>query len=149
MAIGNFFGGQFFGGGFFGAIKSVDPGDKPPSGARRKSPHRGFDIEEWRREKGALDESLAQTIERTWASLTGADEPAESVAEAERIVAPFVSTPMLRPTVRAVDWRALAKELSAVAAIAQAQSRAEALRAAKAAQLEADDEVITLLILNG
>ena len=122
---------------------AVDPGDKPPY---RRSPHRGFDLEEWRRNRGALDESLDATIERTWAELTGAG--GEVRAEAERIVAPFVQTgdPLLphEPAAFVVDWAALGRELSAVQALAEAHARAKA----RQRLLEADDEVITILLLD-
>lgn len=123
-----------------------DPGDKPPY---RKSPHRGFDLQQWRKERGALDASLEQTIERAWTELTGDHQPQDIRAEAQRIVVPYVVTgsPLWpgEPAAFRVDWAALGRELVVIQAIAQAQVRAEAYRAA----LEADDEVITILLLNG
>jgi len=146
-----FFGGQFFGGGFFSsdtAATSVDPGDKPPY---RKSPHRGFRLEDWKKNRGNLEESLERTIERTWAELRGTAVE----EEAERIVAPFVRTgePVLpgeKPEFR-VDWAALSNELRAVQALAEAHQRWMALRAEEARQKELiaiTDEVITLLLLD-
>ena len=126
-------------------VAGVDPGDKPPY---RKSPHKGFDLEEWKREKGALDESLAQTIERVWGQLAADPETRD---EAESIVAPYRSKAKPRRIADAaardvVDWAALARQFDAIQRIAEAQALREALRQKEI--VAADDEVITLLLLS-
>lgn len=133
------------GGGDAPIVRTVDPGDKPPY---RKSPHRGFSIEEWRKERGALDESLTQTLERVWGQLAGDPDARD---DAEEIVRPFVlrAKPGTLADAAAgavVDWAALARSVEAVWQIAQAQALREALRQKKV--VEADDEVITLLLLS-
>lgn len=133
------------GGGDAPNARTVDPGDKPPY---RNSPHKGFNLEEWRRERGALDESLAQTIERVWGQLAADPDTRD---EAEEIVRPYrvktdpgkVARAVAAPV---VDWAALARQFHAIQAIAEAQALREALRQKKI--VEADDEAITLLLLS-
>jgi hypothetical protein len=93
---------------------------------RRRSPHRGFDLEAWKREHLG-EEAIARTIEETYARLQGWGEP-EQQAEIEALVAPFVETGSpIRPDgppIFSIDWAAMARAddaLRQMIALAQEQ----------------------------
>lgn len=96
---GNFFGGQFFGGGFFGALVTDTKvgGDDVPR--RRKSPHRGFDLDAWK----ASQPDFEGTIRRAYSELTRG--PLQ--AEARELVEPYIQA-------NEIDWEALARDTEAV-----------------------------------
>lgn len=122
-------------------VSTVDPGDKPPR--RRKSPHRGFDLDEWRKSRGEFDKSLEATIEKTWRELTEGKQPETVKQEAQSVVAPYVKTgkPLLPGSTEfEVDWQALARNDDAIEELAELD-RIQRQRAD-------DDEVITMLLLH-
>jgi hypothetical protein len=121
----------------------------------RTRKHKGFDLEEWKRERKSFDESLEKTIKDTWAALNG-----ESQQEAQSIVSEYVETgkPLpvgAKPEFR-VDWERALRDEWVIFQIAQMETKYRQQRIAMQREAEErlilqrrmDDEAVTLLLLS-
>lgn len=122
-------------------------GDDVPRRLRR-SPHRGFDLEEWKRTHQA-DEDLETTVRATWARIKGDPQAAEERAQAAEVVQSFApAAPSKRearkPLERRVDWAALARDLDAAARVAQIDH----MRLARYEEESDDDDFVAALLMH-
>jgi len=101
---GPFFGGAFFGGGFFGPLKAG--GDDAP----RKSPHRGWNKDEWLKRK-VREDDIAATIEAAYRGVMGT-APTAAKEEALNLITQFAqpdTQPRAYPVLQ-IDWKRMAED---------------------------------------
>lgn len=71
----------------------------------RKSPHRGWNLQEWKRRVKDGDDAIERTLRQAYADLTGEKSPLQVLVQVDAIVTPIaIQDTVLEAPIR-VDWR--------------------------------------------
>lgn len=103
----------------------------------RRSPHKGWNREEWAARVKAPNDALEATLRETYAALTGADATLAVLSRVDAIVRPVARADIpLR-----INWGRLAREYERTNALIKLWQEEMDLRAA----IEEEDDILVLL----
>jgi hypothetical protein len=144
----SFFGQSYFGGDYWG--KGVSgPTPPPPTPGRsglggddvpyRRSPHRGWDREEWKRRVKEPGEAIERELQEVYDRLTGKEAPISVLAQVDAVVRP-VAKQVARDIPLRIDWKKLARDFDRANALMRIWREEQELEAA----MEEDDEIMMM-----
>ena len=112
-------------------------GDDVP---RRRSPHRGWDKEEWKRRVQDDREALERTLQAAYAEITGADAPLAVLAQVDAIVRPAAKKQASPDVPLRINWAAIANDYRRTVALIRLREEERALRDL----IEEEDELLMM-----
>ena len=84
---------------------------------RRRSPHRGWNREEWLRLRKRPDDELEATLRRAYAELTGETAPLSVLARVDEITRPVAKVDEQVDYPLRIDWKALSASFERASAL--------------------------------
>lgn len=107
----------------------------------RRSPHRGWDREEWQRLRKRPDDELEATLRAAYAELTGETAAISVLARVDEITRPVAKITKIADYPLVIDWKALSANFERASALHRLWREEQDLQAA----MEDDDEAWLLL----
>lgn len=142
-----YFGTRYFGPRYWGEGGSIPP--TPPTPGRsglggddvpRRSPHRGWSREEWKKRVKDGADAVEKTLQDTYDRLTGKEAPISVLAQVDAIVRP-VARQARRDIALEIDWKKMARDYARAMALLRLEAEERELQAI----MDDDDEVLLLL----